>query len=90
MRNYGYNEDAIVNIRDSVLGVVKRQNWFGLYIDLNIEADEEKKKVRAFGYWNGRVPVGTKVICSVRKQPDKKKDMLVRIDSVLYEAGTAA
>lgn len=29
MWNYGYNEEAMVNLRDSVLGIVKGQNRSG-------------------------------------------------------------
>ena len=69
MWNYGYNEEAMVNLRDSVLGIVKGQNRSGLYIDLNIENDFDdcKESIPAFGYWGGRLPIGTKVMCSIRK-----------------------
>ena len=53
MWDYGYNEEAMVNLRDSVPGIVKGQSRSGLYIDLNIENDfdDRKELVPAFGYW---------------------------------------
>ena len=39
MWDFGYNEEAMVNLRDSVPGIVKGQSRSGLYIDLNIEND---------------------------------------------------
>ena len=64
MWDFGYNEEAMVNLRDSVPGIVKGQSRSGLYIDLNIENDFDDRKefVPAFGYWTGRLPVGTKII----------------------------
>lgn len=44
MWDYGYNEEATVNIRDSVPGIVKGQSKSGVYIDLNIENDIEDHK----------------------------------------------
>ena len=92
MWNYGYNEEAMVNLRDSVLGIVKGQNRSGLYIDLNIENDFDdcKESIPAFGYWGGRLPIGTKVMCSIRKPAREDKDILVSVDSVIYEDGRAA
>ena len=54
MWDYGYNEEATVNIRDSVPGIVKGQSKSGVYIELNIENDIEdhKEVVSAFGYWD--------------------------------------
>ena len=39
MWDFGYNEEAMVNLRDSVPGIVKGQSKAGLYINLNIEND---------------------------------------------------
>ena len=39
MWDFGYNEEAMVNLRDSVPGIVKGQSRSGLYIDSNIEND---------------------------------------------------
>ena len=87
MWDYGYNEEATVNIRDSVPGVVKGQSKSGVYIELNIENDIEdhKEVVSAFGYWIGRLPIGTKVLCSIKKQAKEDKDILVSVDSVFYQ-----
>ena len=92
MWDYGYNEEVMVNLRDSVLGIVKGQSRSGLHIDLNIENDFDdcKEIVPAFGYLGGRLPVGTKVICSIRKPAREDKDILVSIDSVVYEDEMAA
>lgn len=70
MCDYGYREDAIMNIRDSVRGIVKRQDYSGnLHIELEIEDEENNKLVfiPAFGYWCGLVKPGTGVICSIKK-----------------------
>ena len=87
MGDYGYNEEATVNIRDSVPGIVKGQSKSGVYIELNIENDIEdhKEVVSAFGYWIGRLPIGTKVLCSIKKQAKEDKDILVSVDSVFYQ-----
>ena len=92
MWDYGYNEEAMVNLRDSVPGVVKGQSRSGLYIDLNIENDFDdcKESVSAFGYWIGRLPAGTKVMCSIRKPAREDKEILVSVDSVVYEDEMAA
>lgn len=92
MWNFETNEDAMVNLRDSVPGIVKRQSRSGLYIDLNIENDFKgcKKLVPAFGYWIGSLPVGSKVMCSIRKPSREDKDILVSVDSVIYEDEIAA
>ena len=92
MWDYGYNEEAMVNLRDFVPGIVKRQSKSGLYIDLNIENefDDYKEIIPAFGYWTGRIPVGTKVMCSIRKSAREDKDVLVSVDSVVYEDEMAA
>ena len=81
-----------MNLRDSVPGIVKGQSKSGLYIDLNIENDFEDclEPVPAFGYWTGRLPVGTKVMCSIRKPAREDKDILVSVDSVVYEDEMAA
>lgn len=87
MWDYGYNEEAMVNLRDSVPGIVKGQSRSGLYIDLNIEndIDDHEEIVPAFGYWSGSLPVGIKVMCSIRKPAREDKDILVSVDSVVYE-----
>ena len=92
MWDYGYNEEAMVNLRDSVPGVVKGQSRSGLYIDLNIENDFDdcKEIVSAFGYWIGRLPAGTKVMCSIRKPAREDKEILDSVDSVVYEDEMAA
>lgn len=92
MWDFGYNEEAMVNLRDSVPGIVKGQSRLGLYIDLNIENDfdDRKELVPAFGYWTGRLPVGTKVMCSIRKRAREGKDILVSVDSIVYEEEMAA
>lgn len=85
MWDYGYNEEAMVNLRDSVPGIIKGQSRSGLYIDLNIENDIEDHEeiVPAFGYWTGRLLIGTKVLCSIKRQARKDRDILVSVDSVL-------
>ena len=92
MWDYGYNDEAVLNLRDSVPGIVKGQSKSVLYIDLNIENDFEDclEPVPAFGYWTGRLPVGTKVMCSIRKPAREDKDILVSVDSVVYEDEMAA
>ena len=92
MWDFGYNEEAMVNLRDSVPGIVKGQSRLGLYIDLNIENnfDDRKEFVPAFGYLTGRLPVGTKVMCSIRKPAREGKDILVSVDSIVYEEEMAA
>ena len=92
MWDYGYNDEAVLNLRDSVPGIVKGQSKSGLYIDLNIENDFEDclEPVPAFGYWTGILPVGTKVMCSIRKPAREDKDILVSVDSVVYEDEMAA
>lgn len=85
MWNYGYEEDAVMNLRDSLRGRVRNQNGWGLYIDLYLE--EEEETVPVFGYWSGSVPVGTEVICSIKRWAKDHKDILVTIDSVIYESG---
>lgn len=92
MWDFGYNEEAMVNLRDSVPGIVKGQSRSGLYIDLNIknDFDDSKELVPAFGYWTGRLPVGTKVMCSIRKSAREGKDILVSVDSIVYEDEMAA
>ena len=87
MWDYVYNEEAMVNVRDSVPGIVKGQSRSGLYIDLNIEndIDDHEELVPAFGYWTGRLPIGTKVLCSIKRQAREDKDILVTVDSVLYQ-----
>ena len=92
MWDFGYNEEAMVNLRDSVPGIEKGQSRSGLYIDSNIENDFDDRKefVPAFGYWTGRLPVGTKIMCSIRKPAREGKDILVSVDSIVYEDEMAA
>lgn len=92
MWDYGYNEEALCNLRDSVPDVVKGQSRLGVYIDLIIENDFDDRRecVPAFGYWIGRLPIGTKVLCSIRRQAKEDKDILVSVDSVVYEDEMAA
>ena len=92
MWDYGYKEETMVNLRDSVPGIVKGQSRSGLYINLSIRNnfDNCKEIVPAFGYWTGRLPIGTKVLCSIRRQAREEKDILVSIDSVIYETEMAA
>ena len=87
MWDYGYNEEATVNIRDSVPGIVKGQSKSDVYIDLNIENDikDHKEVISAFGYWIGRLPIGTKVHCSIKRPAKEDKDILVSVDSVFYQ-----
>lgn len=85
MWNYGYEEDAVMNLRDSLRGRVKGQNAWGLYIDLYLEDEEET--VPVFGFWTGIVPVGTEVICSIKRWAKDHKDILVTVDSVVYGSG---
>lgn len=92
MWNYGYEEEGVMNLRDSVKGIVRGQISSGLLIDLEIEEenfDDGRITVPAFGYWAGWVPVGTEVICSIRKWAKDHKRMEVRVDSVSYESDTA-
>lgn len=95
MFDYGYSEEAMINLRDSVKGIVRGQNRAGLYIDLQIEeemTDGHKDPVSVFGYWTGRVPRGTEVTCSVRRWARDGRNILVTVDSVEYDsdAGRAA
>ena len=41
--------------------------------------------IPAFGYWSGKVPKGTKVICTVKRWARENKNILVSIDSVEYD-----
>lgn len=89
MFDYGYKEESIMNLRDSVKGIVKGQNDFGLYIDLKIEDEitgECNEPVSAFGYWAGRIPRGTEVTCSVKRWAKDNRDILVNVDSVEYDS----
>ena len=84
MWSYGFGEEAMVNFRDSISGIVRRQNkWGGVYIDLNIENDigDPEEIIPAFGYWSGSLPAGTKVLCSIKRPEKENKDMLVSVDS---------
>lgn len=65
-----YDEKKIINLRDSVRGVVTGQNkGGGLYIDMKIEDEDANKgivTIPAFGYWCGRVSRGTWVLCTIK------------------------
>ena len=52
MWDFGCNEEAMVNLRDSLPGIVKGQSPSGLYINLNMENgfDDCKELVPAFSY----------------------------------------
>lgn len=78
--------------KGTALGIVKGQSKSGLYIDLNIEndIDEHEEIIPAFGYWAGRLPIGTKGMCCIRKPAREDKDVLVSVDSVMYEDEIAA
>ena len=88
MYDYGYLETSELNIRDSVKGVVTAQNYNGgLHINLSLVSEEgENKTVPAFGYWTGLVAKGTEVICTIKRFASDHKDILVRVDSVEYDA----
>lgn len=92
MYDYGYDENAAMNIRDSVSGIVRYQDYNGnLHIDLNLYKEKEKQEnISAFGYWTGRVSPGTKVICSVRRFAKDDRDLQVNVDSVEYDDERAA
>lgn len=93
MYDYGFEEE-IMNIRDSVCGVVTGQNKEGdLYIDMKIENDEVEDgiiTVPAFGYWRSKVNRGTKVVCTIKDWAKENKRIAVRIDSVDYDSEMAA
>lgn len=88
MYNFGYEEDSPLNLRDTVKGVVKGQNYQGgLYIDLTVESADESDEVTAvpaFGYWCGRVRPGTGVLCSIKRWAKENRDIFVNVDSVEY------
>lgn len=93
MMDYGYNETLEMNLRDSLEGIVKGQNGSGLYIDLKVKEKingEYKDIIPVFGYWAGRVPNGTKVLCSIKRWAKEDKDILVNVDSVAYEGELVA
>ena len=77
---YGYNEEMDLNLRDSLRGIVTKQKYSGLCIDLQI--DEEEEPIQVFGYWTNPVKIGTEVICSIKRWAKEGKDILVTIDSV--------
>lgn len=87
MCDYRNHESEMMNLRDSLKGIVKEQNRWGLFIDLEVEDDMEEKKeiIPAFGYWGIRLPKGTKVMCSVKKWAKEDRNILVTIDSVEYD-----
>ena len=89
MYDFGYQEDAIMNIKDSVRGIVKKQDFSGnLHIELEVEDEENDKliSVPAFGYWCGLVTPGTEVICSIKKWAKQGRDISVNVDHVEYES----
>ena len=75
MWNYECNETEIMNLRDSMEGVVRKQNSSGLYIDLKTNSD-----------LTGRVPEGTKVFCSIKRWARENRKILVNVDSIAYES----
>ena len=83
-----YDEKKIINLRDSVRGVVTGQNkGGGLYIDMKIEDEDANKGVvtiPAFGYWCGRVSRGTRVLCTIKSWAKENRRIAVRIDSIDY------
>lgn len=87
MYDYQFQEE-IMNLRDSVRGVITGQNKEGsLYIDMKIENEESGKgiiTIPAFGYWTGKVNRGTEVLCSIKNWAKENKRIAVRIDSVDY------
>lgn len=93
MYDYGFEEE-IMNIRDSVRGVITGQNKDGgLYIDMKIKDENSGDgviSVQAFGYWSGRVNRGTEVVCSIKSWAKDNKRISVRIDSVDYDSEMAA
>ena len=87
MQNYEENELKMMYVGDSLKGIVRGQNSWGLFIDLQVEGDvdgEYKKSIPVFGYWGGKVPKGTEVTCSVKRWAKEDKNILVTIDSVKY------
>lgn len=88
MYDYGYQKDAIMNLRDSVKGIVKRQDLSGnRHIELTVEDDENDTLINlpAFGYWCGSVKPGTEVICSIKKWAKQGRNISVNVDHVEYE-----
>jgi hypothetical protein len=87
MYDYKFEED-IMNIRDSVRGVITGQNRDGgLYIDMQIEDEKSEDgiiTVPAFGYWISHVNRGTEVLCTIKNWAKENKRIAVRIDSVDY------
>ena len=89
MWNYENNETDIMNLRDSMEGVVRDQTRSGLYIDLKINPDlidETEHTIPVFGYWTGRVPKGTKVFCSIKRWARENRKILVNVDSIACES----
>ena len=93
MYDIGFEEE-LMNIRDSVRGVITGQNKDGgLYIDMQIEDEESEDgiiTVPAFGCWSAKVNRGTEVICSIKSWAKENKRIAVRIDSVDYDSERAA
>lgn len=87
MQNYEENELKMMELGDSLKGIVIGQNSWGLFIDLQVEDDVDgacKKSIPVFGYWGGKVPKRTEVTCSVKHWAKEDKNILVTIDSVEY------
>lgn len=84
---YDYKfEEEIMNIRDSVRGVITGQNR-GLYIDMQIEDEKSEDgtiTIPVFGYWISHVNRGTEVLCTIKNWSKENKRIAVRIDSVDY------
>lgn len=89
-----YENEGMMNIKDSVRGVITGQNRDGgLYINMQIkdeESDAATVIVPAFGYWSGKVNRGTEVLCSIKSWAKENKRIAVRIDSVDYGNERAA
>ena len=83
-----YDEKKIINLRDSVRGIVTGQNkGGGLYIDMKIEDEDSDKgivTIPAFGYWCGRVRRGTWVLCTIKSWAKENRRIAVRVDSIDY------
>ncbi len=71
-----------LNIRDSVTATVTCSSAKGIYLELS-------NGQGAFAVFN-RLPVGTRVYCTVLKKATDRWLTLVSIDSVIYEDFLAA
>lgn len=86
-------EESVIDIRDSVRGVITGQNRDGgLYVDIQIEDEKSKDgiiTIPAFGYWTGHVARGTEIFCTIKSWARDNKRIVVRIDSVDYDSDIA-